>query len=973
MRLVWFDYTTLPGYVGGLAQRAIVMPTLPREEGSLQGPVIDHGSWFFEGSLRMRKRLLTTAAALLVTTAAYGQVINPNYPGSGTDITNNPLNYPSNQSNALDCTDPLMATSPLCRGTISGYSGLGGGGFGGGQPFSSQLPGLGQGQMMTYTDDRGQLTRRERSLMIPLPPEPLTEFQKFTSATTGMLLPIFGASLFQSVPSTFAPLDNAPVPPDYVIGPDDEVRMRVWGQVNFNANLRVDRSGTIYVPQVGAVDVAGTKFSDLDQTLRKAVGKIYRNFEMTVQLGQIRAIQIYVTGEARRPGMYTVSSLSTLVDALFASGGPSVQGSMRQIEVRRAGAVVTTFDLYRLLIAGDKSKDTKLQPSDVIFVPQVGPQAAVLGSVRRPAIYELLPGETVGDVLKYAGNATSLATDVRASLDRNMEHTGRQAMEVRLDTTGLATPLKDGDILRVISIVSKYQNTVTLRGNVANPGRFAWHSGMKLSDLIPDKESLITRDYWWKRVRLGLPTPEFEPVPAFSGLRQPANPVDLPLEQSLQGRRNAQQALNAAAQAQNPNSYQAQAQAMNQATMQNPDLNMPDYYWNTTEEGASPYEALNPANNQGVPGQGAANQQPGAGAAGQQQTGPRGSESALAEPETQTPQQINPQATRRTVVRLSAPEIDWSYAVIERMDPATLKTTLIPFDLGKLVLQHDASQDVELQAGDMVSIFSQSDIHVPIAEQTSLVRLEGEVAHAGTYSARPGDTLRTLVERAGGMTPNAYLYGSVFTRESTRVLQQRRMDEAVQRMILQMQRGALSLASSGTSSPQDVASAGAAQASSRELITQLQQIRATGRIVFGFKPESKSIDEIPDIPLENGDTFLIPPMPSTVNAVGAVFNQNSFLFRPDARVDSYLALAGGPNADADKKHMFLVKANGAVIAKESVKSAWGNDFDRLKLNPGDTIVVPDKAIKPSALRSFMYLSTFFSQLMYGIAATTVVF
>jgi protein involved in polysaccharide export with SLBB domain len=670
--------------------------------------------------------------------------------------------------------------------------------------------------------------------------------------------------------------------------------------------------------------------------------------------------------------MYTVSSLSTLVDALFASGGPSVQGSMRQIEVRRGGAVVTTFDLYGLLIAGDKSKDTKLQPGDVIFVPQVGPQAAVLGSVRRPAIYELLPGETVGNVLKYAGNASSLATDVRASLDRNMEHSGRQAMEVRLDTAGLATPMKDGDILRVISMVSKYQNTVTLRGNVANPGRFAWHAGMKLSDLIPDKESLITRDYWWKRVRLGLASPEFEPVPALSTLHQPMNPVDLPLEQSLQRRRNAQQAITAA-QSQNQNPNQTQAQAMNQATLQNPDLNMPDYYWNTAEEGSSPYEALNPANNQGVPGGGATNQQPGAGGTGQQQTGPRGSESALAEPETQTPQQINPQATRRTVVRLSAPEIDWSYAVIERMDPETLKTTLIPFDLGKLVLQHDASQDLELQAGDMVSIFSQSDIHVPIAEQTSLIRLEGEVVHAGTYSARPGDTLRTLVERAGGLTPNAYLFGSVFTRESTRVLQQRRMDEAVQRMVLQMQRGALSLASSGTSSPQDVASAGAAQASSRELITQLQQIRATGRIVFGFKPESKSIDEIPDIPLENGDTFLIPSMPSTVNAVGAVFNQNSFLFRPDARVESYLALAGGPNSDADKKHMFLVKANGAVIAKESVKSAWGNDFDRLRLNPGDTIVVPDKSIKPSAFRSFMYLSTFFSQLMYGIAATTVVF
>jgi protein involved in polysaccharide export with SLBB domain len=907
-------------------------------------------------------------AALPITTAAFGQLTNPTYPGSSTDITNNPLG----QEGGLDCSDPLMATSSLCR-NIGGYSDLGGLGAGqGGNRLPLNMQGLGQGQT-TYTDDLGQLTRRDRSTTIPLMPEPLTEFQKFTSATTGMVLPIFGASLFQSVPSTFAPIDNAPVPADYVIGPDDELRIRVWGQVNFNANLRVDRSGNVYVPQVGGVSVAGTRFSDLDQKLRSTIAKIYRNFDMTVELGQIRAIQIYVTGDARRPGVYTVSSLSSLVDALFASGGPSVQGSMRHIELRRGGTVVTSFDLYGLVVQGDKSKDAKLQSGDVIFVPSVGPQAAVFGSVRRPAIYEFLPGETVGDLVKYAGNTTSLATDVRASLDRSAERTGRQAMEVKLDTAGLATPIKDGDILRVLSAVSKYQNTVTLRGNVANPGRFAWHQGMKLSDLIPDKESLITRDYWWKRSQLGLPSPEFQPLPALSGLRQPTNPVDLPLQSMLQRRRLQQQALNKA-QTQGQNSNQNQMPGSTQNAPQNQVLEQPDYYWSTAD-GASPYDPLNPANNQSMqgPAGSAAPNQPGTDASGQQQSGPRGSESALAESENRAPDQINPRASRRTVVSLNVPDIDWSYAVIERMDPATLKTTLVPFDLGKLVLQHDASQDMELQAGDMVSIFSQSDIRVPMTERTGLVRLEGEFVHAGTYSVLPGETLRSLVARAGGLTPDAYLYGSVFTRESTRVLQQRRMDEALQRMLLQMQRGTLALATSGTSSPQDVSSASAAQATSRELITQLQQIHATGRIVFGFHPDTKSVDDIPDIPLENGDSFLIPSVPQTVNTVGAVFNQNSFLFRPEAKVESYLALAGGPNTDADKKHMFIVKANGAVISKESVKSAWGNDFDRLKLNPGDTIVVPDKSIKPSALRSFMYLSGFFSQIMYGIAASTIVF
>lgn len=919
----------------------------------------------------MCKKLFLILTATFAAAIAHAQQIPSSIPGS--DTTN-----PYGQNSSINCSDPLMATSSLCTGDLNssplrgGYSAPG--------PSSIGLPQ--QNQMLTYTDDAGRTTARERSTRIPLPPEPLTEFQKFVASNTGMVLPIFGANNFLSVPSTFAPLDNAPVPPDYVVGPDDMVRLRVWGQVNFNANLRVDRSGEIYVPQVGAVHVAGARFTDLDQMLRAAVAKIYRNFDLSVQLGDIRSIQIYVTGEARRPGVYTVSSLSTLIDALFASGGPSVSGSMRQIELRRGGAVITTFDLYRFLIGGDKSNDSKLLPGDVIHIPSVGPQVAVLGSVRRPAIYETLPGETIADALKDAGNLTALASEARASLERTVDRSAMQAMEVRLDTPGMATPLHDGDILRVLSLVSRFQKTVTLRGNTANPGRFAWHEGMRLSDLIPDKQSLITRDYWWKRASLGLPAPEFQPVPALSELRQPSNPVDLPLQQSLMNRfRNVQ---SSAAQAQstpgqppsNPGQSPANANANEgpnavQQLAQNAVIGDSQYYWDTGNP--PPSETAPQQNNPNSANSSSQNPQQSPDASGQRPMGPRPSQSALAAQDNEEREPVNPPVARRTEVRLSVPEIDWSYAVIERMDAATLKSTLIPFDLGKLVLQHDTSQDLELQPGDLVTVFSQADIHVPLAEQTTFVRLEGEFVHAGTYSVHPGDTLRSLVERAGGLTANAYLYGSMFTRESTRVLQQRRMDETVQAMSLQMQRGNLALAASPVSTPNDLAGITAAQASARELIAQLQQVRATGRIVFAFKPDSRDIQSIPDIPLENGDRFLIPPVPSTVNAVGAIFNQNSFLFRPDARLSSYLELAGGPNTNADRKRMFVVRANGSVISRESVKGTWGDEFLRLKLNPGDTIVVPDKTVKPSALRGFLDWSQIFSQMIFGVAAASVVF
>ena len=349
-----------------------------------------------------------------------------------------------------------------------------------------------------------------------------------------------------------------------------------------------------------------------------------------------------------------------------------------------------------------------------------------------------------------------------------------------------------------------------------------------------------------------------------------------------------------------------------------------------------------------------------------------GQQSALAEGSDGQNEPLTPKATPRTVVKVNVPDIDWSYAVIERADPTTLKTNLIPFDLGHLVNGHDASQDLALQPGDVVTVFSQSDIHVPIAEQTTFVRLEGEFAHAGTYSVQPGDTLRTLVERAGGLTPNAYLYGSVFTRQSTRILQQRRIDESVHEMTLQMQRGLLALASSPTSNSQDLASVNAAQGSEQALIAQLQQIRANGRIVFQFTPSSAGPVAIPDIKLENGDTFLVPSVPSTVNVMGAVFNQNSFVYRPHGEVRWFLDQAGGPNTDADRKRMFVVRANGAVVSRTVVKSAWTDAFQHLKLYPGDTIVVPEKTIKPSALRGLLDWSQIFSQLAFGVAAINVI-
>lgn len=872
--------------------------------------------------------------------------------------------YPgaTDNSNTWDCSDPLIATTAQCAGQSAGESNPNG--LSGSQmrpfPFTS-IPGLQQvGPGQTYSDFESQTrqaaTNRTTARIIS-PPEPLTEFQKFAASTEGQVLPIFGASLFRNVPSTFAPLDNTPVPSDYIVGPGDELRIRVWGQVNFQANVRVDRAGEVYMPvsQVGPVHVAGLHYSDLESHLRDAVGRVYRNFQLVVDVGQIRAIQVYVAGQARRPGVYTVSSLSTLVDALFASGGPSVQGSLRSIQLRRGDETVTQLDLYDFLVRGDKSKDVKLLSGDVIFIPAVGPQTAIFGSVRNPGIYELKANESLTDLVADAGGASAVASEARVSIERIVDHNERHAMEVAYDSQGLATTVADGDLVRVFAIVPKYKQTVTLRGNIANPGRFAWKAGMRISDLIPDKESLLTRNYWWKRTQLGLPAPEFEPFPGFAQMRQPVenHPITIPPPGTTE--RSAQRPWGTAYSQYPQDQYNSGLQ-QNQSGSQSP------------QPGAQPGQDGQQYGQYGVP----PDQYPNENQTGQpdllgSQTGQtlsaqqRTANTSLGAEQEQVSSRLA-RNTQRTEIRLDVPEIDWDYAVIERLDPTTLKTILVPFDLGKLVLQHDASQNLELQPGDVVSILSEADIRVPISEQTKLVRLEGEFAHAGLYTAQKGETLRHLVERAGGLTANAYLYGSEFTRESTRRTQQARLDEYIQNLDLRIQRSNLQLAASGSTPGQD---------SERELVTRLRQLRATGRIVLQFKPDSSGASGLPDITLEDGDRFVIPPVPASINIVGAVNDQNSFLYGHDSRVGKYLQMAGGLTKDADRKREFVIRANGEVVGYDAAKGVWGNEFDNLPMYAGDTVVIPEKTFKAPLVKGFLEWSQVFSQLALGAAAIAV--
>jgi protein involved in polysaccharide export with SLBB domain len=757
----------------------------------------------------------------------------------------------------------------------------------------------------------------------PLTIEPPTEFQRFVDATTGRMLPIYRARLFAAQPASFGPIDQAPAPQDMVVGAGDELRIRVWGQVNFSANLRVSREGEIYLPKAGDVHVAGLAFSSVAAHLRKALEQVYRNFELSVDMGEIHSIQVYVTGQARQPGEYTVSALSTLVNAVFLSSGPSGAGSMRHVELKREGKVLADFDLYALLVKGDKTGDVQLQSGDVLYIPAAGPQVALVGSVRQEAIYELRGEETIEELLEASGGRTAVASGGRISVERIEDHAQRRAFELKTDAAGLATPLADGDIVRINPIASDYRETVTLRGSVANPGRFLWHVGMKLSDLMPDRDSLVSRDYWWRRTQLGLPAPEF--VPSLDALAPQPQTGRFSTQQTGSSPMQQSGGLPVRQTGRLPN-------AVSNALLQQQSSN--DY----------PSAAMRKLSDT----------------------------RASAEAGTLGGIEVNNPMGRETALLRPAFETDWNYAVIERLDTATMATSLLPFDLGKLVLSHDASQDLELQPGDIVTVFSQDDIPQPMDRQTKYVRLEGEFAHAGVYSVLPGETLRSLVVRAGGLTDKAYLYGAEFTRKSTQVIEAQRLKEYADRLEHQLARSSIAMSNAASGASQESGQQGQIASVDRALIERLRQVQPTGRIVLDLNPHSTGENQLPETQLEDGDQLLVPPVPATIQVIGAVLNQNAFLYRSGAHVGQYLHMAGGPNRDADHGQIFVLRADGSVTGRSAGQSIFYSGFQDARLYPGDTIVVPEKNVGPGAMREFLSWTQIFSQLALGAAAIDVI-
>jgi polysaccharide export outer membrane protein len=721
-----------------------------------------------------------------------------------------------------------------------------------------------------------------------------SEFEMFAEDAAGRRLHVYGRQLFDEAPTTFAPMDHIPVPADYVLGPGDQLLIRVWGKIDLDGGMTVDRDGQIFIPKVGSLRVAGLRYEQLESYLRAAIGNLYKGFELSVTMGKLRSIQIFVLGSARQPGAYTVSSLSTLVNALFASGGPSATGSMRHIQLRRDNRVVADFDIYDLLRRGDKSHDVQLLPGDVIYIPPAGPQVAIIGSVNEPGIYELKGETTIAAALGDAGGLTNLAEVDRVLLEKIENHRRRGVDDFSLDRSGLERKLKDGDMLRIFPISPQFENAVMLRGNVFQPGHFPWHEGMRVSDLIPSRDFLITRSYWYQEGHLTESAPAGSSWSDENGVRRNLRGAGVPNQE-----------------------YGADGNARNAGA--------PDQEYGTAGNVPDGGE-LNPQN--GMP--------------------------------VHVPIDIMTDLVQNTA------EINWDYASIQRLDEQDLSTHLLSFNLGNAIGNPASADNQFLRPGDVITIFSRSDLPLPTDKHATFVRVSGEVNAPGVYRVEPGDTLRNVVERAGGLTSHSYLYASQLTRVSTRQAEEQQLQVSIAQMQRELTSRYAAAPSGGTTS---AAEQQMQMSTQQAAIAQLGAVKPTGRIVLDMRPSASTISDIPNFPLEDGDSFYIPPRLSTVQVAGAVYNENAFRYQPRKHLSAYLNDAGGPTRQADARRIFLVRADGTVISRQSHGQFWHTDFESTVLLPGDAIIVPTKLKSPN---NFMQQLPYLVQTLSQTAMTGAV-
>lgn len=720
----------------------------------------------------------------------------------------------------------------------------------------------------------------------------------------------FGRSLFSRQVSTFAPTDDAPIPSTYRLGVGDEIEVQLVGKENEQLYLQIGRNGNINFPKVGTIALSGMTFESARDLLKERISRQFIGVDAIVSMGRLRAINVFMTGEVLVPGAYSVSALTTVTQALFQAGGVSDIGSLRKIQVRRGGETVATFDTYDLLLRGDNDGDIRLLSGDVIFVPPYDGLIEVEGEVKRPRVYELIGGETVGDVLSMAGSFTQDAYPGMTVLIRQSSSLGFpsvRTLDLR-ETEDSELDVRSGDHLNVPKASDTVANSVSIRGAVTRPGVYGWSENMHLSDLVSDPRRDLDKDVdltfgLIARVKNELLDIEVLQFDLSSALQNPKGEEDPKLKEfdevlifSLaKGNKDNVRSASGRDALLGSILNKLAAQARDEAPLQTISIS-----GSVRAPGVYPLVAG---------------------------------------------------ATIRDLLKLAGGVLDSAY-----LEVAELRR-VVPYGSGQVVHEYtdiylgdnSLAYDKKLMSRDHLSIREVVDW-----SRSDSVVVEGEVKFPGTYLFREGERLSDVIRRAGGTLDTASHDGVIFIRNSVAERERQRAGEMV-REIRSTFASRLLTEEQTTQSLDEVNS----------LADTLLSFSGNGRLIIDFPSALAGVDGY-DLELEDGDRIVIPKITNTIGVLGEVRQAGTHTFEKDLQVADYIELSGGHSVRADNKATYVVKANGSIQTFDS--SLWRFSLDDASLDPGDTIVVPTNSHYKESLSVYREVTEVIYQSLVTIVA-----
>lgn len=770
----------------------------------------------------------------------------------------------------------------------------------------------------------------------------------------------FGLDIFENGTGNFDQLPmDLPAGPDYVLGPGDELDIDLWGSVSQRLRRSVDREGRLSLPEIGTIQVAGHTLGDVQRIVQSALRSQFRQLEADVSLDRLRAVRVYVVGDVMRPGAYDVSSLSTPLNALYQAGGPTSRGSMRVIRHYRGNQLVESVDLYDLLLHGVQAGMERLESGDTLLVPPVGQEVTIEGMVRRPAIYELDGENNLAEVLALAGGVLPSGTLRHVDVDRLQAHESRSMLRVDLpennDNANVTQTLEtfnvqDGDKIKISPILPFSEKTVYLDGHVFKPGKYAYRDGMKITDLIRSYTDLLPEAYQQHAEIIRLSQPDLKPeIIAFNlqdAMQGKQQDISLKPFDTVRifGRFDFEDppiiTVNGAVRdpgdhVTNGATYLRDAVFLAGNTTADAELNDVQIFRKLPD---GKIEVLDADLRRALAGDERENVllQP------QDRVFIHQSVLRLDPPTVEVQGEVprpgkyplGTDMTATELVRVAGGLKRSAYTQLAELTRYDLEngneveSEHIPIKIGE-ALGGEPDTDMRLRAGDVLTIKEISGWK----DIGATVKVDGEVIHPGTYGIQEGERLSDVLARAGGLRADAYPYGAIFERVEIRDLEEKNRAQLVSEA--KQEGGGLG------AGVDDALSKDAALSQWRETLQKLETTPPVGRMIIHIGSNKAWIRSASDIQLRAGDSVYIPKKPNFVMIQGAVYNQTAITFRPGKSARWYLHQAGGPTSAADRKNIFIVRADGTVAGGS--KTMFNGGALEAAMQPGDMIMVPSKA------------------------------